>query len=236
MKAKTDLFYQDWCENDEERCYYYDQSSFNQTKLCNDKILTVPGLVIYDEKRLHSATQSVTLHMICDQYGAVLHYDVCSGGTTKEQIKQFLQEARDRLPQPKKKEKPKKPLLFLDHLSSHVSLQRAGMKGWDLQLIPVTCPDANVIEYLFSSIKAYFRKVSREEATMNVTDWIEYVKEQIKAWRKTYKADSGIFNHCREFVEDLIESGGDIQLAKLKKMGFKSIEAFQNSIPFDDSG
>jgi hypothetical protein len=60
MKVKTDLFYEDWCENKEERCYYHEQSSFNQTKLCSDKVPTVPGLVIYDEKRLHSATQSVT--------------------------------------------------------------------------------------------------------------------------------------------------------------------------------
>jgi len=85
MKVKTDLFYEDWCENKEERCYYHDQSSFNQTKICNDKVLTVPGLVIYDQKRLHSTTQSVTLH-----------YDVCSGGTTKIDIVQFLQEAREK--------------------------------------------------------------------------------------------------------------------------------------------
>jgi hypothetical protein len=153
MKVKTDLFYEDWCENKEERCYYYDQSSFNQTKLCNDKVLTVLGLVIYDEKRLHSTTQSVTLHMICDQYGGILHYDVCSGGATKVDIVQFLQEAPDKLPQAEHQQKPKNSLLFLDHLNSHVRLQKAGMEGWELQSTPVTCPDANVIECVFSSIK-----------------------------------------------------------------------------------
>jgi hypothetical protein len=63
MKVKTELFYEDWCENKEERCYYHDQSSFNQTKICNDKVLTVPGLVIYDEKRLDSTVQLAKLNM-----------------------------------------------------------------------------------------------------------------------------------------------------------------------------
>jgi hypothetical protein len=62
MKVKTDLFYEDWCENKEERCYYHDQSSFNQTKLGSDKVLTVPGLVIYDEKRLDSTVQLAKLN------------------------------------------------------------------------------------------------------------------------------------------------------------------------------
>jgi transposase len=174
--------------------------------------------------------------MICDQYGGIPHYDVCSGGTTKVDIVQFLKEARDKLPQAENQIKPKNSLLFLDHLNSHVSLQKAGMKGWDLQLTPVTCPDANVIEYIFSSIKAYLRKVSVKKDTMKVTPWIQYVKEQIMVWYRAYKANSGIFNHCREFVDDLIQSGGDVQLAKLKKIGFKSIKESQNSISFDDIG
>jgi len=69
-------------------------------------------------KTLHSTTQSVTLHMICDQYGGILHYDVYSGGTTKVDIVQFLQEARDKLPQAENQQKPKNSLLFLDHLNS----------------------------------------------------------------------------------------------------------------------
>jgi len=104
-------------------------------------------------KTLHSTTQSVTLHMICDQYGGILHYDVYSGGTTKVDIVQFLQEARDKLPQAENQQKPKNSLLFLDHVNSHVRLQKAGMKGWELQLTPVICPDINVIECVFSSIK-----------------------------------------------------------------------------------
>jgi hypothetical protein len=40
-------------------------------------------------------------------------------------------------------------------------------------------------------------------------------------WYNAYKAHSGIFNDCREFVDDLIQSGGDVQLAELNKMGFE---------------
>jgi hypothetical protein len=63
--------------------------------------------------------------------------------------------------------------------------------------------------------------VSVKKDTTKVTPWIEYVKEQVGVWYKAYKADSGISNHCSEFADDLIQSGGDVQLAKLNKKGFE---------------
>jgi transposase len=156
--------------------------------------------------------------------------------TTKIDIVQFLKETPDKLPQAENQQNSKTSLLFLDHLNSHVRLQKAEMKGWGLQLTPVTCPDANVIECVFSNIKAHLRKVSVKKDTMKVTPWIQHVKKQIVVWYNAYKAHSGIFNHCREFVDDLIQSGGDLQLAKLNKKGFESIKEFQNSISSDDIG
>jgi hypothetical protein len=71
---------------------------------------------------------------------------------------------------------------------------------------------------------------------MKVTPWIQYVKKQIVVCYNAYKADSGIFNHCTEFMDDLIQSGGDLQLAKLNKMSFESIKECQNPISSDGIG
>jgi hypothetical protein len=78
--------------------------------------------------------------------------------------------------------------------------------------------------------------VSVKKDAMKVTPWIECVKEQVEVCYNAYKADLGIFNHCREFADDLIQSGGDVQLAKLNKMGFESIKESQNSISSDGIG
>jgi hypothetical protein len=57
-------------------------------------------------------------------------------------------------------------------------------------------------------------------------DWCEDKEE--RCYYHAYKADSGIFNHCSEFVDDLFRSGGDVQLAELNKMSFECHQRIPN--------
>ena len=61
----------------------------------------------------------------------------------------------------------------MDHLGSHLSLMKQGVKGWDIELTPLSCPDANPAEFLFSSFKAYLRKIGVNEKTHNLAAWNE---------------------------------------------------------------
>ena len=65
-----DDFYDRWNQNLDERLYFYDQSSMSQYKLQDDKVITEPGLVIYEVERPTQNSISVTFHCIVDQYMA----------------------------------------------------------------------------------------------------------------------------------------------------------------------
>jgi len=46
-----DEFYDRWNNNDKEWLYFYDQSTMNQYKLQDDKVVIAPGLIVYEKER-----------------------------------------------------------------------------------------------------------------------------------------------------------------------------------------
>ena len=135
-----DAFYDRWNRNSDERLYFYDQSSMSQYNLQDDKAIIEPGIIVYEIERPAQLSSSVTFHCIVDQYGLVLHHDVTIGGTTKLDIKSFRTDAADKLKKDKKDKKAEKPILFLDHLNSHVGLAQSWKCPDNWNLIPCSVP------------------------------------------------------------------------------------------------
>ena len=52
-----------------------------------------------------------------------------------------------------------------------------------------------------------------------VAAWKRYVNTNLEKWRQGYKADSGIFEYCRSFIQQLIDAEGNLQILKHKKWG-----------------
>ncbi|MCL2681833.1 MAG: transposase [Streptococcaceae bacterium] len=225
--------YEDWNQDCGARIYFYDQSNMNQYKVMDDKVLAPPGMVIYEKYRETSMTASATLHMICDQYGEVFVSRIEEGGVGLAEIQDFLEHASDRLPVDKKRKKGEKVKIYMDHLGSHKSLRAKGVGHWDIALTPLSCPDANPVEFLFSSFKAHLRKKTYNLKTLKIDDWKKYVKKEFEGWHKVYKADSGIFEHCREVVKEVIKAKGDLQQLQFNQWGYESIEDFQNSSSYE---
>jgi len=157
--------------------------------------------------------------MIVDQNGKLVHYKWASGGQGAKQIRAFLNDARCRLAN------DYKPIVYCDHLVTHKTLANEKSFVWDVRLIPVSSSDANIIEHIFSSLKAYLYKNRRgQENVKNVHELINWCGSMTDPWWQRYNEDDKLLNNSRKFLRQLIKPKGNLQTVSLLNNNFNSLQ------------
>ena len=117
----------------------------------------------------------------------------------------------------------------MDHLGTHVGLHhrqsgKMDMK-FEVRLTPKGCPEVNLCEQLFHSVKAYFRQIMPGNIeTQNEQEWEQWAKSQVLNWFKQYKETDDLFNYTMQYLDKVIKNGGDLQQIALSEINLKSIQ------------
>lgn len=244
MQAELNAFDEIWTKDYKDanndgghRVYYYDQMNLNQSKLLSNIAFGPPNMPIYDPDRSTIKTESLTLHMIVNQFGTPIYWKITAGGTKQRDIEEFLEEAQDLSGLDPTK------ILYFDHLNSHVNIVAKKMAPippngskiklkWNTRLTPLSCPDANLVEFMFRSVKAFVRKkLIHQRALLNKMGWMDWTKRVVGQWANSYKGNTDAWQSTRKFIAGIIKHKGNLQKIAFEKAGIKNLSQLKIQIP-----
>jgi len=89
----------------------------------------------------------------------------------------------------------------------------------------VSSSDANIIEHIFSSLKAYlYQNLRGQENVKNVHELINWCKSMTDPWWQRYNEDDKLLNNSRKFLRQLIKAKGNLQTVSSLNNNFNSLQ------------
>ena len=235
---------------------FMDECSINQADLDNLECLSPLGIPPF-HKHAHSVTtESVSLMLVVDQWGQVVHYklrNTTQAGSHKyNDVVDFFEEA---LILPAMKNFRGEKNLYLDNAACHKKAFKPRdqfkasdpnkpteemfkkmeniQKKFKILWAPAYTPESNLAEYCFRSLKSSIIKhLNNQYYKQKGPEWTRTIISVVQIWILEQKISSTTTQHIVQFMKDLVKCGGDLQEEMAKRRNFGSLDEVRTTLKF----
>lgn len=209
QKAKAVL---DILEDDDPNkvVLFIDEASNNQVKIQQARYLTRKGHNAYRENWNSAVTASATLQFCLTASGEYVHHNFLTGGCRFDNVLSFIEECVSNYP-------ANTPItIVLDNAPSHIKMIKhaQALRNVTFQTLPPCTPDSNLVEYAFSSWKAFFKRdlTTKNYGTMKPGIWLQHCKATFVNWKDQFRLSIGVFDYLSNYLQNLIEAEGNLEI------------------------